>query len=133
MGDYDDPELTGDRQPAQRGRLLAVGAVIAALVVGLAIGYVVGGGTSQSPSVATVETAPEPTPTPEPTAPAVSGACADAGGAGAAVLAELERAVQAAGALDFGALREILDRVQPLQRELEVATAACTAGGAAPR
>ncbi|MDN5748901.1 MAG: hypothetical protein L0H64_10375 [Pseudonocardia sp.] len=134
MGDYDDPELTG-QGPPQRGRWLAVGAVVAALILGLAAGFVAGGGTSRDSSVATVETSPAPTPepSPEPTPPAAVEACAESAAAGAAVLAELNRGVQAIGALDFGTVREVLDRIQPLQRELEGAVAACGLPVAAPR
>ncbi|GAA3223789.1 hypothetical protein GCM10017691_11150 [Pseudonocardia petroleophila] len=125
MGDYDDPELTG--QDRRRRPLLAVAAAVLALVVGLAVGYVVGGGTSRESSVAAVETAPPSAPptadaAPDPDAPEP---CLAAGAAGTQVLQELEAAVQAIGALDPTALREILDRLQPLQRELESSVAGC--------
>lgn len=125
MGDYDDPELTG--QDRRRRPLLPIAAAVLALVVGLAVGYVVGGGTSRESSVAVVETAPPSVPptadaAPDPDTPQP---CLTAGAAGAQVLEELNAAVQAIGALDPTALREILDRLQPLQRELESAVAGC--------
>lgn len=124
MGHYDDPQLTP--RPPGRSRWLTAGAVAAALVIGLAVGFVTGGGTSSDSTVADVETSPEPAPAPTtlPTPPAVQ-VCAGAGTAGAAVLAELDAAVRAAGVLDFGAVRESLDRLQPLQRELQAAVTAC--------
>lgn len=125
MGDYDEPEPGGGQDPSRSGRLLAVGAVVVALALGLAVGFVVGGGTSRESAVASVETTPEPTPTPEPTGPAATATCLNAGTAGAQVLTQLDLAVQAIAALDPTALRQILDRVQPLQRELEGAVAAC--------
>lgn len=130
MGDYDDPQLTGEN-PTRRGRRLAVGAVLAALVLGLAVGFVLGGGTSRDSSVAAVEVSPEPEPTPQPVPDpaAAADACAAVGTTGAEVLAQLDQAVAAIGALDPGALREVLDRLQPLQSELQAAVDTCTVAG----
>ena len=124
MDDLDDPELTGATRG--RSRLLGVAAVVLALVVGLVVGFVVGGGTSRDSSVASVATSPEPpTPLPRPTPTDVSRACAQAGAAGAAVLAQLQLAVQSITALDPAALRQIVDRLKPMQADLETAVAAC--------
>lgn len=101
-------------------------AAVPALVVGLAVGFVTGGGTSSESSVATVETAPQSAPptsaAPDPDTPQP---CLTAGAAATQVLQELEAAVAAVGALDPTAVRQILDRLQPVQGELQVAVAAC--------
>lgn len=125
MGDYDDPELTADG--SRRRPFLAIGAAVLALVIGLAVGFVAGGGTSRESSVASVETAPQSPPptTAGPPDPQTPQPCLAAGAAGSQVLAELEAAVAAIGALDPTALRQILDRLQPLQRDLQDAVAAC--------
>jgi hypothetical protein len=125
MGDYDAPALTGEKP--RRRPYLAIGAAVLTLVVGLAVGFVVGGGTSRDTSVASVETAPETPPTmsaapPDPDTPQP---CLAAGAAGTQVLAELEAAVAAIGALDPTALRQILDRLQPVQQRLEDTLADC--------
>lgn len=126
MGDYDEPELTGDQR--RRPTWLVIGAVLLALVSGVAIGFLLGGGTSRDSSVASVETSAEPAPPPATTAPSDPGTpqpCLEAGAAASRVLQELQAAVAAIGALDPGALREILDRLQPVQGELERSVAAC--------
>lgn len=125
VDDVDDSELTGPDRG--RRRLLGIAAVVLALVVGLVVGFVVGGGTSRDSSVASVATSPEPSPTvlPRPTPSDVPRACAQAGAAGAAVLAQLQLAVQAITALDPAALRQIVDRLKPLQADLEAAVAGC--------
>lgn len=130
MGGYDDPRLTGEN-PTRRGRRLAGGAIVAALVLGLAVGFVVGGGTSRDSSVAAVEVSAEPSPTPEPVPDpaAAADACAAVGTTGTEVLDQLNLAVSAIGVLDPGALREVLDRLQPLQAELQAAIGTCTAPG----
>ncbi|MBW0100205.1 hypothetical protein I4I73_29930 [Pseudonocardia sp. KRD-184] len=127
MGDYDDPELTGEER--RRPDWLVVGAVVLALVAGLAVGFLLGGGTSRESSVASVETSTEPAPPPAPAAPPADAPapqpCLEAGSAASRILQELDAAVVAISALDPGALREILDRLQPAQAELERAVAAC--------
>lgn len=133
MGDYDDPELTGEER--RRPAWLVAGAVVLALVAGLAVGFLLGGGTSRESSVASVETSTEPMPAtsaaaPSPDAPAPQ-PCLEAGSAASRILQQLDAAVVAISALDPGALREILDRLQPAQAELERAVAGCE-GVAAP-
>lgn len=129
MGDYDEPEHP--REVTRRRPFLAIGAAVLALVIGLAVGFVVGGGTSRESTVSSVETAPE-SPAPTTTGPPdlhTPQPCLAAGAAGTQVLAELEAAVAAIGALDPTALRRILDRLQPLQRDLQDAVAACGSQG----
>ena len=127
MGDFDDPDPAGPLR--RRGLGLGIVAAVLALVVGLVVGFVVGGGTSRDTSVASVETAPEtaPAPTAARAAAPASQACRQAGAAGAAVQDQLRQAVQAMGALDPAELRRILDRLQPLQVDLEAAVASCGA------
>jgi hypothetical protein len=129
MGDHDDASATGDDR--RRRPWLAVGAAVLALVVGLAVGYLVGGGTGRESSVASVESSPEtvpPTTAPAPQGSGTSQSCQAAGVAARQVIEELEAAVPAVGALDAGALRQILDRLRPLQDELDSAVAACEGG-----
>lgn len=130
MGDYDDPTLTGE-DPTRRGRRLAIAAALVSLALGLTVGFLVGGGTSRESSIAEVEVAPEPGPAAAPVAdPAgADDACVSVGTVGTEVLTEIDGAVEAIGELDPGTLREILDRLQPLQGELEAAVDGCTAAG----
>lgn len=128
MGDYDHPDLAADG--AGRRPWLTVGAVVLALVVGIAAGFLLGGGTSRSSPVGDVAVGPEAAPSPPPTESTPAGAeppqpCLAAGVAATEVLQELETAVAAIGALDPTALRGVLDRLQPVQGELEGAVAAC--------
>jgi hypothetical protein len=125
MGNYDVPE--GDAPgtaPAQRGAppWVIVGTAVAALVIGLGGGYLIGARTSAEPAATAAPTpAPSTTVTTAPAPP-----CLAAGQTGAAVLEQLELAVQAIGALDPTALRGVLDRLQPLQADLERSVASCS-------
>lgn len=128
MGNYDDAPLADEQVPRRRRRWpLVVAAVLAALVVGGVAGYLLRAGTEPDTELRFADptpTAPAPPPTPAPdpgTAP-----CLEAGRVGASVLEQLETAVRAIGELDPTALREVLDRLQPLQRELERAVADCS-------
>ncbi len=103
MSGYDDPELTGE---PRRRPFLAIEAAVLMLVVGLAVGFVLGGGAVRDSSVAApVDTAPpsppsttvtpaDPDPVPQP--------CLAAGSAGTRVLQELEAALAAIVALVWG-------------------------------
>lgn len=133
MGDYDDPELTAADH--RRRPWLTTGAVVLALVVGSVGGFLVGGGTGRTSSVSSVEAAAEPPPSTTPAAPpdpATPPPCLQAGVAASRVLQELDAAVGAVGALDPTALRQILDRLQPVQTELEGSVAACGSATAPP-
>ncbi|MGH3614840.1 MAG: hypothetical protein ACRDRK_20050 [Pseudonocardia sp.] len=121
MGDNDDPELSGkDRRRRLR---IPIVTMLLALILGLTVGFIFGYGMSEDSSVSAAEgpafsyPAPVPVPQPQP--------CLDASEAGAAVLEQVEQGVRAIGELDPDALRQALDRLQPLQAELEQATADC--------
>lgn len=127
MGNYDDPQLAdGQRRPRYRWPLL-VATVLAALVVGGVAGYLLRAGTEPDPGLPVATPAPT-APAPPPPAAAEPGTapCLEAGRVGASVLEQLEAAVRAIGRLDPTALREVLDRLQPLQGELERAVADCS-------
>lgn len=124
MGNYDQPELTAP-PPHRSRRMLGAGVAVVALVLGLVVGYLLGtAGTAGAPDAA--DAAPPPIPTSTPAPPPLSPPCLAAGQAGAAILEEVERGVQAIGNLDPTALREVLDRLQPRQAELEQALAGCS-------
>jgi hypothetical protein len=125
VGNYDDPTLAS---PAPRRRRWPLVVALLALLLGGAIGYLVGArtGGDPAPTAAPPTTAvPAPrTSAPPSTPPAPP--CLAAGQAGAAVVEQIEMGVQAIGALDPAALRAVLDRLQPLQAELEAAVASCS-------
>ena len=126
MGDYDD--AAADAEGRRRRPWLSGAAVVLALVVGLVAGFLVGGGTSRSDAVSEVRTGPEaaaPTTSSVPPDPDPPQPCLEAGTAATRVLQELETAVAAIGALDPTALRAVLDRLRPVQEELEGAVADC--------
>lgn len=121
MGDYDDPELTGTGR--SRWRLPALVGLIALLlgcVLGVAIGTSAGSDDPPAPPVAAAPPVVAPAPLSPPAPP-----CLAAGQAGAALVEQIELGVQAIAALDPGALRAVLDRLQPLQAQLEGAVATC--------
>ena len=119
MGDYDDADTTGPRSP--RGWPVVV-AVVAALVVGVGLGYLWRTATEPVPVAAPPApvTAPPTTPAPVDTSP-----CVAVAQRGTDVLAQLDRAARAVGALDPAALRQVLDEVRRLRDELQREVDAC--------
>lgn len=124
VGNYDDPELT---QAPDRSRwwlpAVVVGVVMLVLggVLGIAIGTSVGPDDPPARPVAAAPPAPPPAPAPAPAPP-----CLAAGQAGAALIEQIEQGVQAIAALDPGALRAVVDRLQPLQAQLQGAVDTCS-------
>lgn len=126
MGNYDEPELTGG---TRRKRWPIVLAAALALLVGGAGGYALRALTTEPPAPVVTATPPAPaSPTPAPPSPTP---CAAAAEAGAALVEQLQLGATAIGNLDPGELREVLDRVQRLQGELELAVRDCS-GKVAP-
>ncbi|WP_219416294.1 hypothetical protein [Pseudonocardia nigra] len=128
MGNYDDPRLTGADPPPRRSWWVLAGTGVLVLLLGLAAGYLLGARDVQDPPVAaapTTTTPPPPATSGPPTTPGGGPPCLAAGEAGAAVLEQVREGVRAIGDLDPAALREVLNRLQPLQAELEEAVAAC--------
>ncbi len=120
MGDYDDPDLVG-RAPA--GRMLPVLLALGALAVGLVAGYLLRAGTEPPAPVAAPPTTVVAPPPPPPTAP--PSPCVAIAQGGTELIAELERAVRAIGALDPTELRGVLDEIQRLRTELQNEVDAC--------
>ncbi|MCO1660911.1 hypothetical protein [Pseudonocardia humida] len=120
MGDYDEPATAGSASGRWRTALV----VVAALAVGLVAGYLLRGGTEPAQPVA----APSSTaPAPSPTTAAAPSPCVEIAEGGSDLVAQLEQAAQAIGALDPTALRAVLDEVQRLRTELEADAASCRA------
>jgi hypothetical protein len=94
--------------------------VVAALVVGGAVGYVIASLTS---SAAPPPAAPVP-PTPPPVA-AGPAPCADVAQRGSDLLAALDRAARAIADLDPAALRGTVDEIEQLRDELRADVQAC--------
>jgi hypothetical protein len=117
MGDYDD---AADPSGPHR-RCWPVLAAAAALLVGVGLGYVWGSATEPVP-----EAAPAVPVTAPPTAPPVdTSSCVAVAQRGTEVLAQLDRAARAIGALDPATLRQVLDEIRRLRDELQREVAAC--------
>lgn len=130
MGDYGDLALA--HRPRSRWPVLLA---VVALAVGVGLGYLLGTATTEPAPLAT---APAPTGAPPAPAPApppgTPSPCVAIAQGGTDVLAQLDRAARAIGALDPGALREVLDEIRRLRDQLQRDVDACQAqlGGAAP-
>jgi hypothetical protein len=111
MGDYDQAAEAG---PPRR-RWWPLVAVLAALAVGVGLGYVWRGAIGPEP-VASPPPAPVTAPPPMPPAPDTS-PCAAVAQRGTDVLGQF-RAAAAIGALDPTALRQVLDEIRRLRDEL---------------
>lgn len=132
MSNYDDvprTERPDTTEPGGRRRWWTAGAVVAAVLVGGGVGYLIGtaGGPATPAPGPPAAAAPPPAAPAAPTTTSLANPppCLTAGEAGAAVLEQVELGVQAIGELDPTAMREVLDRLQPLQRDLEGAVADC--------
>jgi hypothetical protein len=125
MGDYDYDEHTGDvgapGGSRRRGWTLLL-AVVAALTVGVGLGYVWRSATEPDPLPA----APPPVAAPPPTSPpVVPSPCVAIAQRGTDLLAQLDAAARAVGALDPAALRQVLDEVRRLRDELQREVDSC--------
>ena len=122
MGDYDDADPGEPRTPRRRGWAVLLG-VVAALAVGVGAGYLWGSSTvptapvQQPPPVAAPPTTAPPVVVPSP--------CVAVAQRGTDVLAQLDAAAQAVGALDPAALRRVLDEVRRLRDEMQREISAC--------
>jgi hypothetical protein len=122
MGDYDDADPGQPGGPRRRGWTLLL-CVVAALVVGVGLGYLWRSVTEPAP----LPQAPPPVaapPTVTPT-PAVPSPCVGVAQRGTDVLAQLDAAARAIGALDPTALRQVLDEVRRLRDEMQREIDAC--------
>lgn len=118
MGDYDDSDVS--REPNRRWRSLI--AVVAALVVGVGLGYLWRSAAEPAPPPVAPPPATAPPAAPPPTVPSP---CVAVAQAGTDVLAQLDAAARAVGALDPAALRQVLDEVRRLRDELQRDVDAC--------
>jgi hypothetical protein len=119
MGDYDDAGASGGSR--RRGVTLLL-AVVAALAVGVGLGYVWRSATEPDPPpVAPPPVAAPPTTSP----PVVPPQCVAIAQRGSDLLAQLDAAARAVGALDPAALRQVLDEVRRLRDELQREVDAC--------
>jgi hypothetical protein len=126
MSNYDVSEPTVG-QP-RRWIWWAVAAGVVGLLLGLGGGYAWGAATDGDDlpaAVAEPTESPTPSPTASPDTTAADRPCLAAGEAGAAVLEQLQIAVGSIAQLDPAGLRQVLDRLQPLQTQLERAVDDC--------
>ncbi len=125
MGDYDYDERTNDAGASggsrRRGWTLLL-AVVAALAVGVGLGYVWRSVTEPDPLPAAPPPVAAPPTTPPPVVPSPCVAIAQRG---TDLLAQLDAAARAVGALDPAALRQVLDEVRRLRDELQREVDAC--------
>jgi hypothetical protein len=119
-GDPGAPAAAPER-PRRRGWSLLL-AVVAALAVGVGLGYLWRSATEPAPPPVAAPPAPAPPTTSPPAAPSPCAAIAQRGND---LLAQLEAAARAAGALDPAALRQVLDEVRRLRDELQRDVDAC--------
>jgi hypothetical protein len=106
----------GAPRPARRGPWALL--VLVALVIGVGAGW-------SARAVTTPVITPAPVPPPSAPTPVPGVPCPAAADAGAAIRAQLDRAVGALRDFDPRALQDVLDEVQRQQARLEAAVAAC--------
>lgn len=123
MGHYEDPELSGRQVAPWSGWLFPI--VIAALVVGLASGYLLRYLTADPPAPPPAPVAAPPVAAPPPAPDRTS--CARVAEAGSALVPQFRAGVAAIGRLDPSGLQRVLDEVQRLQSQLEGALGGCQA------
>jgi hypothetical protein len=117
MGDYDDADTSEPRR-----RWWPAVAVVAALVVGVGLGYLWRTATEPLPVAAPPAPVTSPPATP---VPVDTSSCVAVAQRGTDVLGQLDRAARAIGALDPAALRQVLDEVRRLRDELQREVDAC--------
>jgi hypothetical protein len=116
MGDNDDPDLV--RSPPRRTSRWSVALVLLALVVGGGAGYLVRVVTEPTPTAAPPPTAPPAVPPPPSPGPDLS-PCTQIAQSGADLVAQLDRAAQAIGALDPAALRDVLTEIRQIRDDVQ--------------
>jgi hypothetical protein len=122
MGDYGYDYDAGAPGVSRRGRWWLLLAVVAALAVGVGLGYGWRSATgAEAPPAAPPPVAAPPTTSP----PVVPPSCATIAQRGGELLAQLDAAARAASALDPAALRQILDEMRRLRDELQREVDAC--------
>lgn len=117
--DHEGPDLV---RPGRRGYRWAVPLVLLALVVGVAAGYLLRTVTEPEP-VAPPAPAPVAAPPPPP-GPDLS-PCTEIADRGAELVAQLDRAARAIGALDPAALRDVLAEVREVRDDLRSRVDTC--------
>lgn len=115
MGDYDDADLDG--LPPRCTSRWFVALVLLALVVGGGAGYLLRTVTEPTPTAAPPPTAPPAVPPPQP-GPDLS-PCTQIAQSGADLVAQLDRAAQAIGALDPAALRDVLAEIRQIRDDVQ--------------
>jgi hypothetical protein len=132
MGDYDDADDAVGSGGSRPRRWAAVLAVVAALAVGVGLGYLWRTVTEPAASPGGPPPAAAPPTTPPPAAPiAAPSPCVAVAQRGSDVVAQLDAAAKAVAALDPAALRQVLDEVRRLRDELQRDVDACRRQGGA--
>lgn len=110
-------------RPGRRGYRWPIALALLTLVVGLAAGYLLRTVTEPEPVVPPVPAAPVAAPPPPP-GPDLS-PCTEVADRGADLVAQLDRAARAIGALDPTMLRDVLDEVRVVRDDLRSRVDTC--------
>jgi hypothetical protein len=135
MGDYDDADDADDAVGSggsRPRRWTAVLAVVAALAVGVGLGYLWRTVTEPASSPGPPPAAAPPTTPPAAAPTAAPSPCVAVAQRGSDVVAQLDAAAKAVAALDPAKLRQVLDEVRRLRDELQRDVDACRGQGGAP-
>ena len=125
MGDYDEADDAVGSGGSRPRRWTAVLAVVAALAVGVGLGYVWRSMTEPAPPPAAAPPAAAAPATPPPAPTTVPSPCIAVAQRGSDVLAQLDAAARAVAAVDPATLRQVLDEVRRLRDELQRDVDAC--------
>lgn len=120
MGDYDDPDLV---RPGRRRSRWPVALVLLALVIGAGAGYLLRTVTEPNPAASPAPAAPPAVP-PAPAGPDLT-PCTEIAQYGSDLVAQLDRAAQAVGALDLATLRDVLAEVRRIRDDVQIRVDTC--------